>query len=92
MHVQCTFLYSICMYSVHFFIAYSLHYVQNDGTRANDVVEIRPYTQMGIKPVDINHEVWDIYGEEQMSLRMICRWVAKFRNRQELKEAPCNNN
>ena len=53
------------------------------GKRANNVLEIRAYikgrSQLSIKPVDIHREVCDIYGEDQMSYRTICRWVAKFR-------------
>ena len=42
-------------------------------------------SQLSTKPVD-NQEVCDIYGEDQMSYRTICRWVAKFRKGQ-LKDA-----
>ena len=46
------------------------------------MLEIRAYIkgrlQLSIKPADINPDVCDIYGEDHMSYRTICRWVAKF--------------
>ena len=43
------------------------------GKRANTVLEIRAYikgrSQLIIKPVDINHEVCDIYEEDQNVLQ-----------------------
>ena len=57
------------------------------GKRANNALEIRAYIkgglQLSMKPVDILLEVCDIYGEDQMSYRTICRWVAKFRRGQQ---------
>ena len=51
------------------------------GKRAENVLEIRAYTKgrslLGIRAVDIHREVCDIYGEDQMSHRTVCRWVAK---------------
>ena len=50
--------------------------------RAENVREIRAYIKgrslLGIKAVDIHREVCDIYGEGQMSHRIVCMWVAKF--------------
>ena len=62
------------------------------GKRAENVVEIRDYIKdrslLGIKAVDIQREVCDIYGEGQMSHRTVCRWVAKFgAGQQQLKDA-----
>ena len=62
------------------------------GKRANNVLDIRAYikgkSQLSIKPVDIHLEVCDIYGEDQMSYRTICRWEATFRRgKLQLKDA-----
>ena len=47
--------------------------------RAENVLEIRAYIKvwllLGIKAVDIHREVCDIYGEDQMSHRTVCRLV-----------------
>ena len=52
------------------------------GKGASNVLEIRAYikgrSKLSLKPVDIHHEVYDIYGEDQMSYRPVCRQVAKF--------------
>ena len=57
------------------------------GKRANNMLEIKAFikgrSQLSIKPLDIHCEVCNIFGEDQMSYRMICRWVAKFRTRQQ---------
>ena len=49
-------------------------------------MEIRVYIKamslLGLKSVDIHHEVGDIYGG-QMSHRSVCRWVAKFKAGQQ---------
>ena len=55
-------------------------------------MEIRAYIKarplLGLKPVDIYHEVRDINGEGQMSHRLVCRWVAKLKaGQQDLKDA-----
>ena len=70
-----------------------IHYTIHKTTRkrANNVLEIRAYikgrSQLSIKPVDSHREVCNIYGEDQMSYRTICRWVAKFRRwHQQLKD------
>ena len=43
---------------------------------------------LGLKPVDIHREVCDIYGEEHMSHRSVCRCVAKFKaGQKDLKDA-----
>ena len=62
------------------------------GKRVNYVLEIRAYikdgSQLSIIPVDIHREVWDVYGEDHMSYRTNCRWVAKLRRgQQQLKDA-----
>ena len=60
--------------------------------RAENSREIRAHIKarslLGLKPVNIHHEVCDIYGEGQMSHRSVCRWGAKFKaGRQDLKDA-----
>ena len=62
------------------------------GKRAENVFEIRAYIKgrslLSIKAVDIHREVCDIHGEDQMSHRTDCRWVAKFSaGQQQLKDA-----
>ena len=62
------------------------------GKRAENVFESRAYIKgrlfLGIKAVDIQCEVCDIYGEGPMSYRTVCRWVAKFSTgQQQLKDA-----
>ena len=53
------------------------------GKRAENSFEIRAYitarSLLGLKPVHIYPEVRDIYGEEQMSHRSVCRWVAIYK-------------
>ena len=52
------------------------------GKKANNVLEIRAYIK------GMWHEVCDTFGEDQMSYRTICRWVAKFRSgQQQLQDA-----
>ena len=62
------------------------------GKLAENVLEIRAYIKgrslLGIKAEDIHREVCDIYGEGQMSHRIVCRWVAKFSaGQQQLNDA-----
>lgn len=49
------------------------------GKRAKQTLEIMTYIKgkslLAIKPVDIRHEVCDIYGNCQMSHRCVCKWV-----------------
>ena len=54
-------------------------------------MEIRTFIKarslLGLKPADIHPEVCDIYGEEQMSYRYVCRWLAKYKaGQQDLKD------
>ena len=45
-------------------------------------------SELGIKPTDIDHEVCDIYGKDQMSYMTLCWWLAKFRSvPQQLEDA-----
>ena len=58
----------------------------------NSIEKIRAYIKarsvLGLKPVDIQREVCDIYGEGQMSHISVCRCVAKFMaGQQDLKDA-----
>ena len=54
------------------------------GKRAENSMEIRARALLGLKPVDIHHEVYDIFGDDQMSYR----WVAKVKAGQlDLKDA-----
>ena len=62
------------------------------GKRAENVHKIRAYIKgkslLSIKSVDIHNEVCDINGEDQMSHRTVCRWIAKFcAGQQQLKDA-----
>ena len=63
------------------------------GKRAKNVLEIKAYIKgrslLGIKAVDIQREVCDIYGEGHMSHRTVCSWVTKFsaEEQQQLKDA-----
>ena len=62
--------------------------------RAEHVLEIRAFIKgrslLGIKAVDIHHEVCDIYGEGQMPHSTIWRWVAKYSaGQQQLNDAAC---
>ena len=62
------------------------------GKLAENVLEIRAYIKgrslLGIKAEDIHREVCDIYGEGQMSHRIVCMWVAKFSTgQQQLNDA-----
>ena len=55
-------------------------------------MEIRAYIKarslLGLQPVDIHRDVYDIHGEGQMSHRSVCRWLAKFNaGQQDLKDA-----
>ena len=80
----------LCTVYIFYSIFKNIHKMH--GKRTNNLLEIRAYikgrSQLSIKPVDIHGEVCDIYGEDQMSYRMICRWLAKFRRGQEqLKDA-----
>ena len=53
--------------------------------RSENSVENREFiktrTLLGFKPVDIQSEVCDIYGEGQMAHRPVCKWIVKFKSR-----------
>ena len=62
------------------------------GKRAENSMEIKAYIKarslLRLKPENIHREVFDIYGEGQISHRFVCRWVAKFKaSQQDLKDA-----
>jgi hypothetical protein len=51
-------------------------------------ITLKGQTLISIKPIDIHREVWDIYGDDEMCHRSICRWVAKFKTgQQKFKDA-----
>ena len=63
-----------------------------NGMRAENSMEFRAYIKarslLGLKPVDIHHEVCDIYGVGQMSRRSVCKRVGKLTAvRKDLKDA-----
>ena len=62
------------------------------GKRGENSMEIRAYiiARSLLRPqsVNIHGEVWDIYGEEQMSHRSVCRRVAKFKAANRILKMP----
>ena len=67
-------------------------YTKWQEIKLKNVLEISAYIKgrslLGIKAVDIQPEVCDIYGEGQLSHRTVCRWVAKISaGQQQLKDA-----